>query len=57
MTRKKDTLIYEDETFTIRGAIFDVYKEMSNGFLEFVYQECLEKELTTKKILLLHNLS
>ncbi|RKY08543.1 MAG: GxxExxY protein [Planctomycetota bacterium] len=43
-------LIYEDETFAIRGAVFDVYKEMSNGFLESVYQECLEKELTIKKI-------
>lgn len=61
MTRKKDTLIYEDGTFAIRGAIFDVYfdvyKEMSNGFLESVYQECLERELTPRRYLLLHSLS
>jgi GxxExxY protein len=49
-TQKKDRLIYEEETFAIRGAAFDVYKEMSNGFLESVYQECLEKELTAREI-------
>ena len=32
------------------GAVFEVYKEMSNGFLEAVYQECLEKELTARGI-------
>jgi len=47
---QKDILIYEEETFAIRGAVFDVYKEMSNGFLEAVYQECLEKELANKGI-------
>ncbi len=39
-------LIYEEESFQIRGAAFEVYKEMGNGFLEAVYQECMEKELT-----------
>lgn len=43
-------LIYEDETFAIRGAVFEVYQEMGNGFLESVYQECLEKELMAKGI-------
>ncbi len=43
-------LIYEDETFTIRGAVFDVYREMGCGFLEAVYQECIEKELSLRKI-------
>jgi GxxExxY protein len=38
-------LIYEAETFAIRGAVFEVYKEMGCGFVEAVYQECLEKEL------------
>ncbi|EKJ86916.1 GxxExxY protein [Leptospira meyeri] len=41
-------LIYEEESFKIRGAFFQVYKEMGSGFLESVYQECLEMEL--KKI-------
>ncbi len=30
----------------MRGAIFEVYREMGCGFLEAVYQECLEKELS-----------
>jgi len=37
-------LIYEEESYLIRGACFEVYKEMGNGFLEAVYQECLERE-------------
>jgi len=43
-------LIYEGEAFEIRGAVFDVYREMGSGFLEAVYQECLEKELDLRKI-------
>jgi GxxExxY protein len=43
-------LVYEEETFAIRGAIFEVYKEMGCGFLESVYQECLEKELVLRSI-------
>ncbi len=38
-------LLYKEEVFAIQGAIFEVYKEMGCGFLEAVYQECLEKEL------------
>ncbi|MDD3538518.1 MAG: GxxExxY protein [Eubacteriales bacterium] len=38
-------LKYEEESYQIRGAIFEVYREMGSGFLEAVYQECLEKEL------------
>jgi len=44
------TLIFENETYAIRGAVFEVYKEMGCGFLEAVYQECLEKELRKKGI-------
>jgi GxxExxY protein len=43
-------LISEDETFQIRGAIFEVYREMGCGFLEAVYQECLAKEMQQKQI-------
>ena len=43
-------LIYEEETYAIRGAVFAVYKEMGCGFLEAVYQECLEKELKRREI-------
>jgi len=42
--------LYEKETFAIRGAIFEVYKEMGSGFLETVYQECLEKEFQKQGI-------
>ncbi|WP_372772403.1 GxxExxY protein [Mangrovibacterium sp.] len=37
-------LIHADEAYRIRGAIFEVYKEVGCGFLEAVYQECLEIE-------------
>lgn len=43
-------LLFEQETYAIRGAVFEVYREMGCGFLEAVYQECLEKELTRRGI-------
>ncbi|MFH1009129.1 MAG: GxxExxY protein [Candidatus Latescibacterota bacterium] len=43
-------LIFEEESYQIRGAVFEVYREMGCGFLEAVYQECLEKELHHSKI-------
>lgn len=45
-----DGLIYEDETYAIKGAVFEVYKAMGAGFLEAVYQECLEEELRRRGI-------
>ncbi|MCE7913973.1 MAG: GxxExxY protein [Nitrosomonas sp. PRO4] len=45
-----DKLCFEEETFAIRGAVFAVYREMGCGFLEAVYQECLEKELTARNV-------
>ncbi len=43
-------LLFEEETYAIRGAIFEVYRELGCGFLEAVYQECLEKELAIRNI-------
>jgi len=43
-------LLFEEETFAIRGAVFEVYRKMGCGFLETVYQECLEKKLKDKRI-------
>ena len=43
-------LLYKDESYAIIGACFEVYKEKGNGFVEPVYQECLELELTAQKI-------
>lgn len=37
-------LIFETETHDILGACFEVYREKGFGFLEDVYQECLEIE-------------
>jgi GxxExxY protein len=39
-----DELLYAEESYAIRGAVFEVYREVGCGFLEQVYQECLEKE-------------
>ena len=38
-------ILFKDESFRIMGACFEVYKEKGCGFLEPVYQECLEIEL------------
>ena len=43
-------LIFEEESYQIRGAVFEVYREMGCGFLEPVYQECLEKELHNSQV-------
>jgi len=45
-----DELLFAEETYAIRGAIFEVYREMGSGFLEPVYQECLEKEFDRRKL-------
>ena len=43
-------LIQEEETYKILGACFDVYREKGCGFLEAVYQECLEIEFSLQGI-------
>jgi GxxExxY protein len=43
-------IIYPDESFQILGACFEVYKEKGSGFLEAVFQECLEYELQDREI-------
>src|SRR5262245_23156134 len=43
-------LLYEEETYRIRGACFEVYKEKGCGFLEAVYQECLSIEFRLQGI-------
>ena len=37
-------MIYRDECYHIVGAYFEVYNDKGCGFLESVYQECLEME-------------
>lgn len=43
-------LVHERETHALLGACFEVYKEKGCGFLEAVFQECLELELSDRGI-------
>ncbi len=43
-------IIYKEESYAIIGASFNVYKKMGCGFLEAVYQECLEIEFSFQNI-------
>ncbi len=45
-----DPLLYREDAFRIRGAVFDVYRAMGAGFLEAVYQECLALEFAARGI-------
>lgn len=45
-----EELLLREECFAIRGCVFEVYREMGSGFLESVYQECLEREFAMKGI-------
>ncbi|MGD9161950.1 MAG: GxxExxY protein [Desulfobacteraceae bacterium] len=46
----EEKILFKDECYQIQGAVFEVYREMGNGFLEAVYQECLEREFTLRSI-------
>ena len=41
-------IVCKDESYQIMGACFEVYKDKGNGFLEAVYQECLEMEFAAR---------
>ena len=43
-------LLFEEESYRILGACFEVYKEKGCGFLEPVYQECLVIEFEIQSI-------
>jgi GxxExxY protein len=43
-------IVYKQEAYDIVGACFEVYNEMGCGFLEAVYQECLQIEFETRGI-------
>jgi GxxExxY protein len=40
----EERLLFGEETFRIRAAVFEVHKTIGAGFLEAVYQECLALE-------------
>lgn len=44
------SLIYKNEVYDIMGACFDVYKELSCGLSEPIYQEALEIEFKLRGI-------
>ena len=41
-------LRYSEETYATLGACFAIYRDKGCGFLEAVYQECLEIELAAR---------
>ena len=43
-------IIYKEEAFAIIGACFEVYNDKGCGFLEAVYQECLEIEFGLRNL-------
>ncbi|MBQ6276424.1 MAG: GxxExxY protein [Bacteroidales bacterium] len=43
-------IIYKEESYKIIGAIYEVYNTLGTGFLESVYQEALEYELSQRGI-------
>jgi GxxExxY protein len=43
-------LLFKDETYALLGACFEMYKDKGCGFHEPIYQECMEIELTHRKV-------
>ena len=43
-------LVHKDESYAIIGACFEVYNEKGCGFVEPVYQECLEIEFELRSM-------
>ena len=43
-------IVYKQESYVIVGACFEVYKEKGCGFLEAVYQECLQIEFELQEL-------
>jgi GxxExxY protein len=43
--RMSTEIVFKEESYKIVGACFEVYREKGCGFLEQVYQECMQIEL------------
>lgn len=43
-------ILLKEESYQVIGACMEVYNEMGSGFLEAVYQECLEYEFGDRRI-------
>jgi GxxExxY protein len=48
MATNNTNIIYQDLSYQIVGAIFEVHKELGPGFLEAVYEKALLLELTSR---------
>ena len=46
--RKTTLLLYEELSYQIRGAVFEVYEHLGHGYLEKVYERALVAELTAR---------
>ena len=46
--------IFKQEWYNLIGAAIEVYNQMGSGFLEEIYQECLEIELKLRGIVFKH---
>jgi GxxExxY protein len=47
---KHGNLLFEEETFRVRAAVFEVSRQLGIGFLEAVYQEALAIEFEDQQI-------
>jgi len=43
-------ILYKDESYSIIGALFDVYNNLGSGFAEIVYKDALEYEFKLRNI-------
>ena len=43
-------ILYKEQSYALMGACFEVYREKGSGFLESVYQECLEIEFELREL-------
>ncbi|MGH2567094.1 MAG: GxxExxY protein [Bacteroidota bacterium] len=50
MKKVEKDILYEKEVYAIIGATIEVHKELGPGFLEPVYQEAMEIELSNRGI-------
>lgn len=50
MENEKDKMIFPDEAYEIIGAAMEVHNTLGQGFLESMYQEALEIEMSKREI-------
>ena len=48
--REQGDIIFKEECYEIYGCIYAVNRKLGSGFLESVYQEAMEIELSKRKI-------